>query len=81
MEHIACAGPYCAVENSENQAIWERNHYNWFVDPEGNQLPYTDGAIMPKVENRDVIIFRAMSGDNDGRTSPFQAQELSLIHI
>ena len=78
MENIPCAGPYCAVENSENQAIWERNHYNWFVDPEGNQLPYNDGAIMPKVENRDVIIFRAMSGDNDGRTSPFQAQELPL---
>ena len=37
-----------------------------------------DGAVMPKLENRDVIIFRAMAGEEDGRTSTFIPGELPL---
>ncbi len=55
-----------------------KNQYHWFVDPEGNQIPYNDNAIMPKLESRDVIVFRAMAGEEDGRTSTFLPGELPL---
>ena len=79
MIEIGCMAPFCAVLNEVGiQTEWERNHYYMFVDPEGNQIPYLDGAIMPIVEDRDVTVFRAMSGENDGRTSPFLTGELPL---
>ena len=75
---IPCAAPFCALSDSEALTEWEKNQYHWFVDPEGNQIPYMDGAVMPKLENRDVIIFRAMAGEEDGRTSTFIPGELPL---
>ena len=74
-----CAAPYCNVEETASQGLFMKNQYHWFVDPEGNQLPYTDGAVMQKYDGgRDVIIFRAMSGEEDGRTSTFIPGELPL---
>ena len=75
---IPCAAPFCALSDSEALTEWEKNQYHWFVDPEGNQIPYMDGAVMPKLENRDVIVFRAMAGEEDGRTSTFIPGELPL---
>ena len=73
-----CAAPYCNVEETDSQGLFMKNQYHWFVDPEGNQIPYTDGAVMTKQENRDVIVFRAMAGEEDGRTSSFIPGELPL---
>ena len=78
IDEIPCAAPYCATAFSEPLTEWEKNQYHWFVDPEGNQLPYTDGAVMPRMESRDVNIFRAMAGEQDGRTSEFIPGELPL---
>jgi peptide/nickel transport system substrate-binding protein len=75
---IPCAAPWCATSDSDSFAEWEKNQFNWFVDPEGNQLPYTDGATMTKVESRDVAVFRSMAGEMDGRTSIFLPSELPL---
>ena len=73
-----CAAPYCNVEETDSQGLFMKNQYHWFVDPEGNQIPYTDGAVMTKQENRDVIVFRAMAGEEDGRTSSFLPGEIPL---
>ena len=78
IKEIPCAAPYCATSDSESLTEWEKNQYHWFVDPEGNQIPYNDGAVMPKLEDRDVIVFRAMAGEEDGRTSTFIPGELPL---
>ena len=42
-----------------------RNHYFMGVDPEGNQLPYIDGQILIRTEDRTAGVFRAMNGEND----------------
>ena len=42
-----------------------RNHYFMGVDPEGNQLPYIDGQILIRTEDRTASVFRAMNGEND----------------
>ena len=73
-----CAAPYCNVEETDSQGLFMKNQYHWFVDPEGNQIPYTDGAVMTKQENRDVIVFRSMAGEEDGRTSSFLPGEIPL---
>ena len=73
-----CAAPYCNVEETDSQGLFMKNQYHWFVDPEGNQIPYTDGAVMTKQESQDVIKFRAMAGEEDGRTSSFIPGELPL---
>jgi peptide/nickel transport system substrate-binding protein len=78
IEEIPCAAPFCAISRTDSQTEWEKNQYHWFVDPEGNQLPYLDGAVMPQMENRDVNIFRAMAGEQDGRTSEFIPGEIPL---
>ena len=73
-----CAAPYCNVEESPDLGKFMKNQYHWFVDPEGNQIPYTDGAVMVKQESQDVIQFRAMAGEEDGRTSSFIPGRLPL---
>ena len=42
-----------------------RNHYFMGVDPEGNQMPYIDGQILIRTEDRTAGVFRAMNGEND----------------
>ena len=78
IEEIPCASPFCATAYSEPLTEWEKNQYHWFVDPEGNQIPYVDGAVVPRMENRDVNIFRALAGEQDGRTSEFIPGEIPL---
>ena len=78
LAHPGCAAPYCTVAHSDSQTSFLKNQYHWFVDPEGNQIPYNDGAVMDKLESQDVIIFRAMSGEEDGRTSSFIPGQLPL---
>ena len=78
IEEIPCAAPFCAISDSDALTEWEKNQYHWFVDPEGNQIPYMDGAVMEKLASQDTIIFRAMRGDEDGRTSSFLPGDLPL---
>ena len=73
-----CAAPYCNVEETDAQGLFMKNQYHWFVDPEGNQIPYNDGAVMTKQESQEVIKFRAMAGEEDGRTSSFLPGEIPL---
>lgn len=51
--------------SSATQMVAERNAYYWKVDPEGNQLPYIDKLVYPIVENVDVLVLSALSGEID----------------
>jgi peptide/nickel transport system substrate-binding protein len=50
---------------STNRVVAERNPYYWKIDPEGHQLPYIDRMEYPIVENSEVLVLRALSGEID----------------
>ena len=70
--------PWTLEESTGQHRLLTRNNFFYVVDPEGNQLPYMDKAIKLRVESRDVAVFRAMAGENDGQTAPFQTREVPL---
>jgi peptide/nickel transport system substrate-binding protein len=51
--------------DSTTQMVAERNPYYWKVDPEGNQLPYIDRITYDFVEDVEVLLLRALSGEID----------------
>ena len=63
---------------------WEKNQYHWFVDPEGNQIPYMDGAVMWSAEGgkpRRASSSGRWHGEEDGRTSYVPACRASALHF
>lgn len=50
---------------SANRVIAERNPYYFGVDPEGNQLPYIDKIVYDQVDDAEVILLKALSGELD----------------
>jgi peptide/nickel transport system substrate-binding protein len=75
-----CVAPYCFVEYKPGElAVAERNHYFPFVDPAGNQLPYTDQVVMIILPGDEATVrFRSMNGETDGRTTNYVLHELPL---
>ena len=75
-----CVAPYCFVEYKPGEiAVAERNHYFPFVDPAGNQLPYTDQVVMIILPGDEATVrFRSMNGETDGRTTNYILPELPL---
>lgn len=53
------------VEKGVDFVIGERNPYFWMVDPEGNQLPYTDRVFATPVANREVGTAKMLAGEVD----------------
>lgn len=47
------------------QMIVERNPYYWKVDAEGNQLPYLDRIVYNLVQDPEVFLLNALSGEVD----------------
>lgn len=43
----------------------ERNPFYWKVDPEGNQLPYLDSVVYNILEDSEVLLLKAASGEID----------------
>ena len=75
-----CVAPYCFVQYKPGEiAVSERNHYFPFVDPAGNQLPYTDQVVMIILPgDQPTVVFRGMNGEVDGRTTNYALHELPL---
>lgn len=50
-----------------NTPTWtlERNPYSFWVDTDGNQLPYLDKIVMTLGENLEVLNLRAIAGEYD----------------
>lgn len=51
--------------DSTTQMVAERNPYFWKVDSAGNQLPYIDRITYDFVEDVEVLLLRALSGEID----------------
>ena len=75
-----CVAPYCFVQYKPGElAVAERNHFFPFVDPAGNQLPYTDQVVMIILPGDEATVrFRSMNGETDGRTTNYVLHELPL---
>jgi peptide/nickel transport system substrate-binding protein len=50
-----------------------RNPYYWKVDPKGNQLPYIDEVLFNVVEDPEVLLLQASSGEID-----FHARHINI---
>ncbi|NJN82777.1 MAG: hypothetical protein HC802_11220 [Caldilineaceae bacterium] len=56
-----------------------RNPYYWKVDPDGNQLPYFDKAVVEIVEDRQSVALGNVTGDFDMDTVWVGVQHLQLF--
>jgi peptide/nickel transport system substrate-binding protein len=45
--------------------VWERNPYCWYVDVEGNQLPYIDEFVANFVQDLEVMNLNITNGEAD----------------
>ena len=52
-------------DGTTTRVLFERNPYYFKVDPEGNQLPYIDSVAFQVVQDREVTLLRAISGEID----------------
>ena len=57
--------PYVRVVSNPQSHALERNAYYWKVDPAGNQLPYIDGVTIHVVQDREVLVLKAIQGEFD----------------
>ena len=77
---MPCLSLTCTKVKEDNYMQSERNHYYNVFDPEGNQLPYFDTFETTAGLERSVALFRAMNGEEDGRTSYFRLDEVPLYN-
>ena len=73
-----CLTAWCPFDEADEFLRYSRNHFYPHIDPEGNQLPYTDEAVIFAFPDRDTAIFRAMAGEQDGRTTDNRISEVPL---
>jgi len=60
--------------------VMERNPYCWYVDKQGNQLPYIDKVDIGYAEDLEVVKLKVISGQVDYLGRPFLALgDLSLM--
>jgi peptide/nickel transport system substrate-binding protein len=59
-------------DGRSTRVTFRRNPYYFKVDTAGNQLPYIDEVVMQVVQDREVTVLKALSGEVD-----FQARRLS----
>ena len=61
---------------TDQQVIFKRNPYYFKVDTKGNQLPYIDEVVNIFVEDVEMLVMKAVSGDLD-----FQTRDLTLANF
>jgi|YelNatPaOPRAMG01_1025707.scaffolds.fasta_scaffold03856_19 peptide/nickel transport system substrate-binding protein len=59
--------------------VMERNPYYWKIDPEGNQLPYIDRITHVLVENNEMIVMKALSGELDYQERGIGISDYTLL--
>ena len=57
-----------------NRVVVERNPYYWKTDADGRQLPYLDSVVFDVVQNDQVILLKASSGELD-----MQARHINVL--
>jgi peptide/nickel transport system substrate-binding protein len=58
---------------TDTMLVLERNPYYYKIDPEGNQLPYIDEIVHYLVQNSQMLVMKAITGEID-----MQGRNLSL---
>lgn len=77
-EEIAGLGPFILKSYTPGQqVVVELNPYYWKADPEGTQLPYLDGIILPIVSDDNVRVLRFINGQTD--IYPPRPEDLPVI--
>ena len=61
---------------TDTMLVLERNPYYFKVDPAGNQLPYIDEIVHYLVQDSQMLVFKAISGEID-----MQGRNLSLADL
>lgn len=59
--------------------VMERNPYYWKIDPAGNQLPYIDRVSSMLVENNEMIVMKALSGELDFQDRGLSVSDYTLL--
>jgi peptide/nickel transport system substrate-binding protein len=62
---VPVVSAWARTEMSATGSTWERNAYYFKVDPEGNQLPYTDGISQILRPEPDAHVMLMMAGEID----------------
>ncbi len=62
------------LEWTSTHSLLERNPYYWKIDTAGNQLPYFDRVFSQKVEEKEILDAKVMSGEFD-----FAAKNTNLM--
>jgi len=57
--------PWNPIEVKQEYILMERNPYFWYVDTEGNQLPYFDYARIEAVGDTELLNLKLTAGDAD----------------
>ena len=70
--------PFIQETWNDQVRTWRSSPYYFVVDPEGNQLPYVDGAMTVITESREVTVFRGMAGETDLLSQGFLIPEIPL---
>ena len=58
---------------------WVRNPYYWKVDTAGNQLPYIDECIFEVVQDREIVVMRAIEGRLDHQIRNLDFNDMPLL--
>ncbi len=59
--------------------VFERNPYYWKIDPAGNQLPYIDKISNALVENREMVVMKAIAGEIDMQERHLTLSDYTLL--
>jgi peptide/nickel transport system substrate-binding protein len=59
--------------------ILERNPYSFWVDTEGNQLPYIDKIVLTLAEDMEVLNLRAIAGEYDYQSRHIDVGKLPIF--
>jgi peptide/nickel transport system substrate-binding protein len=66
--------------HSGERATWERNPFYWKTDPEGNQLPYVDGADIQIVQEwREIVAMKSAAGELDCQVRDFDLKDVPML--
>lgn len=61
------------------QVVAERNPYYWKVDTAGRQLPYIDKVVYDVLEDREVLLLKALNGEIDMMSRHFNTNENKAV--
>jgi peptide/nickel transport system substrate-binding protein len=62
-----------------NRLVFERNPYYFKVDPDGNQLPYLDRVIFEVIQDREVMVLKALNGEIDMQDRNINTQQNKAV--